>query len=198
MILVGLTGSIGMGKTTVGGFFAAAGAPVFDADAAVHEFYRGAGARAVEAAFPGVVGQGGVDRAALAARVLGDVGAMARLEGIVHPAVAAMREAFFQRARAQGRRLVVADIPLLLETGGERLVDVVVVVSAPEPVQKARTLTRAGMTEAKFQAIVARQMADRDKRRRAHAVIDTGGTLERTQAQVASFLRCVAAMTGRS
>jgi dephospho-CoA kinase len=196
MIVVGLTGSIAMGKSTVAAMFEAAGVCVFDSDAAVHALYRGPEALAVEAAFPGVLVCGEVDRAALAQRVLGDSEALARLESIVHPAVAKARQEFLLRAGAQGQRLVVVDIPLLFESGAEKSVDVIVVASASEAVQKARALAREGMTLQRFHRIIARQTPDREKRRRAHAVIDTNGALDATRAQVGGFLRCAAGMIG--
>ena len=197
MIVVGLTGSIAMGKSTVAAMFAAEGAPVFDADIAVHAFYRSPGAQAVESAFPGVLVDGAIDRNLLAQRVLADRAAIARLEAIVHPEVGKMRQAFLDAAATQGRRLVVVDIPLLFESGGDRAVDVVVVVSASEIVQKARALAREGMTLQRFEKIIAKQTPDREKRRRAHMVIDTNGALEATRAQVRGFLRCAATMAGR-
>jgi dephospho-CoA kinase len=197
VIVVGLTGSIAMGKSTVAAMFAAEGAPVFDSDAAVHAFYRSADAQAVEAAFPGVFVGAAIDRDRLAQRVMGDRAALARLEGIVHPMVAKARLAFLSRAAAQGRRLVVADVPLLFESGGEKSVAVIVVVSASEIVQKTRALARQGMTSERFAAIIARQTPDSEKRRRAHAIIDTNGALEATRAQVRGFLRCVSGMVGR-
>lgn len=197
MIVVGLTGSIAMGKSTVGAMFAAEGAPLFDADSAVHALYRGSGAQAVETAFPGVLRQGAVDRNRLAEIVLGDSAALARLEGIVHPLVAKAQREFLLRAAAQGRRLVVIDIPLLFESGGDRSVDVIVVVSASEIAQKARALGREGMTRERFDKIVAKQTPDKEKRRRAHMVIDTSGAIEATRAQVRGFLRCTSGMIGR-
>jgi dephospho-CoA kinase len=196
VIVVGLTGSIAMGKSTVAAMFEAEGVSVFDADAAVHVLYRGPQARAVEAAFPGVLVRGEIDRSALAQRVLGDSTALAQLESIVHPAVAKARQEFLQRALAQGRRLVVVDIPLLFESGAEKSADVIVVVTASETVQKARALAREGMTLQRFDRIIARQTPDREKRRRAHAVIDTNGALDATRAQVRGFLRCAAGMIG--
>ncbi|MBV9287472.1 MAG: dephospho-CoA kinase [Hyphomicrobiales bacterium] len=194
MIVAGLTGSIAMGKSTVGAMFAALGAPVFDADAAVRGFYAGEGANAVEAMFPGVVVEGSVDRGRLAEIALLDPAALERLEALVHPAVAAARAQFVGRAAAGGRRVAIVDVPLLLETGGESAVDLVVVVSAPEDVQRARALARRGMHDAKLDAIMLRQMSDSEKRRRAHFVINTGGSLERTLVQARQFLRAVAAM----
>lgn len=186
MIIVGLTGSIGMGKSTVAAMFAEEGAPGFDSDAAVHQLYAPGGAAVdpVEAAFPGVVKDGAVDRLALSARVVGDAEAIKRLEAIVHPLVREAQMRFLQRQREAGTRVVILDIPLLFEGGGDRLVDKTVVVSAPADVQRARVLTRPGMTEAKFEAILSRQMPDLEKRARADFVIDTSGTFEDTRAQV--------------
>jgi dephospho-CoA kinase len=196
VIIAGLTGSIAMGKTTVAKMFAALGAPVFDADAAVREFYRSPGAASVEAAFPGVLEAGEVNRDKLAAATLGDDQALRRLEAIVHPEVGRLRQAFLDRARGEGRRVVVVDVPLLFETAGEKRVDLVLVVSAGEAAQRARALARPGMSEAKLDAILARQTPDREKRRRAHFVIDTSSTFERTRAQTAGVLRAIAAMPG--
>ncbi len=196
MIVAGLTGSIAMGKSTVASMFAELGVPTFDADDAVRAFYAGDGARAVEAAFPGVMASGQVDRARLGSRVLGDAEALKRLEGLVHPAVAQARIQFLERAAFAGRRLVIVDVPLLFETGGEANVDLVIVVSAPHSVQRARALARPGMTEAKLEAILSRQTSDADKRRRAHFIIDTGGRLELTRAAVAQFMRSTAALSG--
>jgi dephospho-CoA kinase len=198
MILIGLTGSIAMGKSTVAAMFAAAGAPVFDSDAAVHAFYRSPEAQIVEAEFPSVSRDGAIDRNRLADLVVGDSSALARLEGIVHPVVEMARKAFVQKALAERARQVVIDIPLLLEIGADRSVDLVIVVSAPASVQKARALARPGMTRQRFESILARQASDREKRRRAHFIIDTGGSMEATMAQMRDILRCSAAMTGRS
>ncbi|MFZ0600768.1 MAG: dephospho-CoA kinase [Roseiarcus sp.] len=196
MIVVGLTGSIAMGKSTVSAMFAELGLPTFDADDAVRDFYAGEGATTIEAAFPGVVVSGRVDRERLGARVLGDAGALQRLEGLVHPAVAEARSRFLEAASAAGKRIVLVDVPLLFETGGDANVDLVIVVSAPESIQRDRVLGRAGMTEAKLHAILSRQMPDAEKRRRAHFVIDTRGRLELTRAVVAQFIRSTAAMAG--
>jgi dephospho-CoA kinase len=196
VIIAGLTGSIGMGKSTVGAMFADLGVPTFDADDAVRKFYAGDGAKAVEALFPGVTVSGHVDRERLGSQVLGDAEALQRLEGLVHPAVAQARVQFVEQAAVSGRRLVIVDVPLLFETGGEARVDLVIVVSAPESIQRARVLARAGMTDAKLEAILSRQMPDADKKRRAHFVIDTGGRLETTRAVVGQFMRSVAAMAG--
>ena len=194
MIVAGLTGSIAMGKSTVAGMFGELGVPVFDSDDAVRGFYSGDGAKAVEAAFPGVLVSGQVDRERLGARVLGDAGALRRLEGLVHPAVAQSRVQFVEREAAAGRRFVLIDVPLLFETRGEANVDLVIVVSAPESIQRERVLARAGMTEAKLEAILSRQMPDGEKRRRAHFIIDTRGSLELTSAVVGQFMRSVGAM----
>ncbi|MFG1373628.1 dephospho-CoA kinase [Xanthobacter oligotrophicus] len=191
MWILGLTGSIGMGKSATAGLFRAMGVPVHDADASVHALYRGAAVEPVEAAFPGVTRDGAIDRAALGARVLADPEAMKRLETIVHPLVRAEEEAFLAKARGAGVRLVVLDIPLLFETGGAGRVDAVAVVSASKAVQRARVLERAGMTEEKFETIVAKQMPDAEKRRRAHFVIDTGRGFPAAAHQVAGIVRAL-------
>ena len=187
-MIIGLTGSIGMGKSTVAAMFAEAGIPVFDADAEVRAM-QGPGGEllpAIEAAFPGSTGPGGVDRDRLGHQVFADKAALARLEAIVHPAVAARRAAFL--AAHADKRAVVFDIPLLFERGGHEAVDTIVVVSAPEPVQRARVLARPGMTEQKFAHIFGLQLHDSHKRARADHVIDTGTSLEETRAQVSAFL----------
>jgi dephospho-CoA kinase len=189
---LGLTGSIGMGKSTTAGLFRELGVPVHDADAAVHEIYGAEGVAPVEAAFPGVTVDGRIDRARLGARVLDDEPAMKRLEAIVHPLVRAREAAFLERARREGARIAVLDIPLLYETGAEGRVDAVVVVSAPESVQRERVLARPGMTEAKFAAILSRQMPDSEKRRRADHVIDTGRGIPAARDQVAALLKRLA------
>lgn len=191
MWILGLTGSIGMGKSATARMFRALGVPVHDADAAVHALYRGAAVAPVEAAFPGVARDGAIDRAALGARVLGDPEAMARLEAIVHPLVHAEEQAFLARARASGARLVVLDIPLLFETGGVGRTHAVAVVSAPKDVQRARVLARQGMTEDKFETILAKQMPDAEKRRRAHFVIDTGRGFAAAEHQVEGIVRAL-------
>ena len=190
MIVVGLTGSIGMGKSTVAKMFAEEGAPSFDSDAAVHALYArgGAGVGPVEAAFPGVARNGAIDRGALSARVVGDEAAMQCLEAIVHPLVRRAQGEFIESNRAAGIRYVVLDIPLLFESGGAKLVDKVVVVSAPADVQRERVLARPGMTAEKFETILARQVPDAEKRARADFVIDTGGPFETTRAQVRAVL----------
>lgn len=190
MITVGLTGSIGMGKSTTAAMFAAEGVPVYDADAEVHALYArgGAAVAPLEAAFPGVVVDGAVDRTLLSQRVVGKPDELKRLEAIVHPLVGESRVGFFQKAVAGGADIVVLDIPLLFETGGEKRLDAVVVVSAPADVQRQRVLARPGMDEAKLDAILARQMADAEKRARAHFVIDTGKGLDHARAQVRDVL----------
>jgi dephospho-CoA kinase len=190
-VRLGLTGSIGMGKSTVAAMFAEAGVPVFDADAAVHRLQgpRGRVVAAIEAAFPGTSGQGGVNRTALSEAVLGSETAMRLLESIVHPAVREERARFL--ADHADAPLIVFDVPLLFETGGERAVDKVAVVSAAEPVQRARVLARAGMSEAKLDAILARQVPDAEKRARADFVIPTDVPLEQTRAAVAAVIACL-------
>lgn len=186
--IIGLTGSIGMGKSTVAAMFAAHGVPVFDADAAVRRLQGPGGplVAPIEAAFPGATGPEGVRREALGAQVFGDPAALARLEAIVHPAVAAERGAFL--LEHAGAPLVVFDIPLLFEKGGAALVDEVVVVSAPAEVQRARVLARAGMTPDKFAHILGLQVPDAEKRARADHVIDTGTSLAETEAAVADLI----------
>jgi dephospho-CoA kinase len=196
MLVIGLTGSIGMGKTTAAAMFREHGVPVQDADAVVHALYSGAAVAPIEAAFPGTTTPAGVDREALGRRVLGDAAALEKLEAIVHPLVSAARDAFVAQARARGERRAVLDIPLLFETGSETSVDVIVVVSAPPDVQKARVLARSGMTTEKFAQVLARQMPDAEKRSRAHFIIDTGGDFAAARRQVADLLTATAALTG--
>ena len=190
MIVLGLTGSIGMGKTTVARMFAEAGAPVFDSDAAVHALYApgGAGAAAIAQVFPGVVRDGAVDRAALSAGVMNNPAALARLEAIVHPLVRAAQERFLDEQRAAGAAIVVLDIPLLYETGAHDRLNKIAVVSAPAHEQRARVLARPGMSEDKLDAILARQTPDAEKRAKADFVIDTGVSLEETRQQVRAVL----------
>ncbi|ATC23027.1 dephospho-CoA kinase [Caulobacter vibrioides] len=190
MLILGLTGSIGMGKSTTSKMFQDEGVPVYDADAAVHALYATGGAAVgpVEAAFPGVVVNGAIDRAKLSAQVVGNSEALAKLEAIVHPLVGAHRIGFFEQAKAEGHEIVVLDIPLLFETGGEKRVDKVVVVSAPAEVQRERVLARPEMTPEKFEAILARQTPDADKRARADFVIDTGQGLDNARRQVRDLL----------
>jgi len=186
---IGLTGSIGMGKSTTTAMFADEGVPVWDADAAVHRLYSpgGAAVAEVEKAFPAAVVAGSVDRAALRGSIADDPDALSRLEGIVHPLVALDRAGFLARAGAAGAPIVVLDIPLLYETGAEDAVDAVVVVSAPEDVQRARVLARPDMTEDALERILARQVPDAEKRARADHVIETTG-LDTTRAQVRKIL----------
>jgi dephospho-CoA kinase len=188
MIVLGLTGSIGMGKSTTAGLFRAQGIEVFDADEAVHDLYRNEAVPAVEAAFPGTTRQGEVDRQALAKRVLGDHIALQQLESIVHPMVSKVREKFLCDAKNRGLPLVVLDIPLLLETGNVK-VDAIVLVTAPEVVQKQRLNERPGMTEARMAAILARQMPDSDKRMKADFIIDTSLGLASAEAAVRDILQ---------
>lgn len=197
MIIVGLTGSIGMGKSTVAAMFRRLRVPVFDADAAVHVLQGPGGAAliAIEAAFPGTTSAAGVDRAKLGAAVFGEAGALRRLEAIVHPLVGAAQRRLLQRYRR--RPLVVLDIPLLFERGGVASVDVVVVVSAPAAVQRQRVLARPGMTAAKFDAIIAQQLPDTDKRARADIVIPTGCDRSVTWRAVKALVACLAASNVR-
>ncbi len=189
MLKIGLTGSIGMGKSTTAEMFRDAGVPVLDSDQIVHDLYRGAAVAPIEAAFPGVVVEGVVDRGRLAERVLGDPQALKRLEDIVHPLVWAARDAFLKAQEEKGARLVVYDVPLLFETGAEKSVDVIVVVSAPEDVQKARVLARLGMTEEKFAAILEKQVPDSQKRARADFVVRTDQGVDAARAQVQDILQ---------
>lgn len=197
MFIIGLTGSIGMGKTTAAGFFAAAGVPVHDADAVVHRLYEGKAVSLIEAAFPGVTAAGKVDRAKLGARITGDPTALKRLEAIVHPLVRQEEEKFLADAARRGAPVVVLDIPLLIETGGHERVDAVVTVSAPASVQRERVLSRPGMTDEKFDALIARQMPDAVKRAHADFVIDTSQDLDVARAQVMAVLDAVKTMPPR-
>jgi len=192
MIRLGLTGSIGMGKSATATMFREAGIPVHDSDAAVHRLYAGAAAPLIEAAFPGTVKDGVVDRALLGAVVLNNDAAMKKLESIVHPLVTETTLNFLATAEKAGHRLVVLDVPLLFEVGRDRDCDAIVVVSADPSVQRERVLVRPGMTEAKFQAIVARQIPDSEKRRRAHFVIDTGRGFEAARRAVKDVIRTLA------
>jgi len=191
MMIVALTGSIGMGKSTVGKMFAALGVPLFDADAAVHALYDrdGAAVEPIRAAFPeAVTADGAVDRAVLSKLVLNDAVKIKQLEAIVHPLVGQLRQQFLADAKARQAPFVLLDIPLLFEGEGHKHVDAIVVVSAPEQHQRSRVLARPGMSEEKFSAILARQVPDAEKRRRAHYVIDTGTSLEDTEAQVTALV----------
>jgi dephospho-CoA kinase len=193
MLVLGLTGSIASGKSTAAAMFAELGAAVFDADRAVHSLYAGKAVAPIEAAFPGATKNGAVDRAALLALIAEDRTALAKLEAIIHPLVREVEDVLRNEAAAAGRRLVVLDIPLLLETGGAARVDAVVVVTAPEAVRRERALRREGMTEERYRALVARQMPDEEKRKRAHFVIDSTGSYEATRRQVADIVRSLAA-----
>lgn len=192
MIILGLTGSIGMGKSTTAKLFAEEGVAVHDADAAVHALYEGEAAPLIEAAFPGTTQDGKVDRTLLARAVVGNADAMKRLEAIVHPLVAQSRDSFLAQARAGGATVAVLDIPLLFETGGEKLVDAVVVVSAVPEIQRQRVMERPGMTAEKFEALLAKQMPDAEKRRRADFIVDSGNGIEPARAQVRDILAKVA------
>jgi dephospho-CoA kinase len=196
MFILGLTGSIGMGKSTTSGFFREAGVPVHGSDAVVHQLYEGEAVAPVEAAFPGVTVDGRIDRTKLAAKLVGDGDAIKRLEAIVHPLVRSVTQRFVDAQRARGARVVVLDIPLLFETGGEKRVDAVVVVSAPAEVQRARVLGRPGMTAERLDTLLTRQMSDADKRARAHFVVDSSRSFDSARAQVHGILRAVAALPG--
>jgi len=190
MITLGLTGSIGMGKSATAAMFAEAGCPVYDADAEVHRLYAKGGAAVVpvEAAFPGVEEDGAINRAKLSAKVVGDHAAMDRLNGVVWPLLGANRREFFRKAEEDQVAIVVLDIPLLFETGGERNMDAVVVVSAPAEIQRQRVLAREDMNEAKLDAILARQMADAEKRAKAHFIVDTSLGFDAARAQVRDII----------
>ena len=188
MIVLGLTGSIGMGKTTTARMFSDFGVPVHDSDEAVHRLYRGKAAPLVEAAFPGTTADGVVDRAKLGERVLGDGAALRRLEALIHPLVRADATAFLKRHHAAGAPLAVVDIPLLFETDGRNRVDQVLVVTAPPEVQRERVLSRPGMTEEKFRNILAKQVPDGEKRRLADFVVDTGQGMVAAREQVAGII----------
>jgi dephospho-CoA kinase len=193
-----LTGSLGMGKSRTAQFFAEQGVPIYDADAVVHELYAREAVPIIERAFPGAVVDGKVDRARLAALVLGDDGALARLESIVHPLVAARREKFLADAWANKAKAVLLDVPLLFETRGERVCDAVVVASAPADVQRRRAFERPGMTEEKFTALLAKQLPDAEKRQRADFVVDTSQSFDHARAQVRDILRLIATMPKRA
>jgi dephospho-CoA kinase len=197
MLVLGLTGSIGMGKTTTARFFADEGVPVLDADAVVHQLYDGEAVAAIETAFPGTSRDGRIDREELSRRVVGNPEALKQLEAIVHPLVRAAQARFLADAERSGAPVAVLDVPLLFETGGERRVDAVVVVSAPADVQRARTLDRAGMTAEKFEALLQKQMPDDEKRRRADFVVDTSQSFDSARAQVRAILASVRAIRGR-
>lgn len=193
MFVIGLTGSIAMGKSTTARLFAEAGVPVHDSDVTVHRLYEAEAVAAIEAAFPGTTTNGKVDRQALGRRVLGDAAALQRLEAIVHPLVAEASRRFLTDAETAGEKIVVLDIPLLFETGGERRVDAVVVVSAPPEMQRQRVLER-GFDVERFEAVLARQIPDAEKRARADFVVDSGQGIEHARAQVRQILAAVANM----
>jgi len=194
LFILCLTGSLGMGKWRTASFFAEQGVPVYDSDAAVHALYAGEAAPMIESAFPGTTSDGQVDRAKLAARVVGDGAAFAKLEAIVHPLVAKARDAFISEAQARGARVVLLDVPLLFETGGERHCDAVVVVSAPLDMQRSRAFERPGMTEEKFAALVGKQIPDAEKRRRADFIVDTSQSFDHAREQVRDILQAIAKM----
>jgi dephospho-CoA kinase len=188
MLILGLTGSIGMGKSTTAKLFSDAGVPVYDADATVHLIYEGEAAPAIEAAFPGTVVNGKVDRTLLSPKVVHDAEAMKRLESIVHPMLRAHHQKFLDDAERSGAPVAVVDIPLLYETGGEKRVDAVVVVTTAPDVQRERILARDGMTPEKLDAILARQLPDAEKRKRADFVVDTSNGLDPVRAQIREIL----------
>jgi dephospho-CoA kinase len=197
MLILGLTGSIGMGKSTAAKLFAEAGVPVYDADAAVHHLYEGEAAPAIEAAFPGTTADGKVDRARLSARVVHDPAAMRQLEQIVHPMLSASRKKFFDDAETAGAAVAVVDVPLLFETGGEKRVDAVVVVTTSPELQRERVLARGTMDEEKLNSILARQMPDAEKRKRADFVVDTSHGLDPVRARIRDILAEAAKMPRR-
>jgi dephospho-CoA kinase len=197
MIILGLTGSIGMGKSTTAKLFMEAGVPVYDADATVHRLYEGEAAPAIEAAFPGTTMGGKVDRALLSARVVHDPSAMRRLEGIVHPMLGASRQKFLDDAERSGAPVAVVDIPLLYETKGEKRVDAVVVVTTTPEIQRQRILARDNMTGEKLDAILARQLPDAEKRKRADFVVDTSHGLDPVRTRIRDILDQAAKMPRR-
>jgi dephospho-CoA kinase len=195
MLVLGLTGSIGMGKSTTARLFSEAGIPVYDADAAVHAIYEGEAAPVIEATFPGTTVDGKVDREKLSAKVVHDTAAMKRLEQIVHPMLHVYRRAFLEQAERSGAAVVVVDVPLLFETGGEQDVDAVVVVTTTTDVQRKRILARNNMTSEKLEAILARQLPDVEKRTRADFVVDTSHGLDHVRAQIREILAAAAKMS---
>jgi dephospho-CoA kinase len=196
MFIIGLTGSIGMGKTTTAQLFAESNVPVHDADATVHRLYEGEAVAAIEAAFPGTTHNGKVDRAALGRRIVGNADALKRLEAIVHPLVRQAEVEFLENATESGAKVALLDIPLLFETGGDKRVDAVVVVTAPADVQRARVLER-GIDPAQLESLLARQMPDAEKRRRADFVVDTSRGIESARAQVQDILSAIQKMAKR-
>jgi dephospho-CoA kinase len=198
MLIIGLTGSIGMGKTTVAGYLAAGGVAVLDSDSVVHRLYAGEAVPHIEAAFPGATTGGAVDRARLSAALLAAEGGFERLEALIHPLVRKAQWRFLKEQAESGAALAVLDIPLLFETGGDALMDVTLVVSAPADIQAARVLQRPGMTPEKLEAIRARQLPDAEKRARADFIVDTGLPWEKTQAQVDRILESLAGRSGNA
>ena len=197
MLILGLTGSIGMGKSTTAKLFAEAGVPVYDADAAVHQLYEGEAVPAIEAAFPGTTAGGKVDRNKLSARVVHDPAAIRQLEQIVHPMLGASRQKFFQDAEQAGAPVAVVDVPLLYETGGEKRVDAVVVVTTSPENQRQRILARGTMTSEALDAILARQLPDAEKRKRADFIVDTSHGLEPVRERIRDILAEVVRMPQR-
>lgn len=197
MLVLGLTGSIGMGKSTTAKLFAEAGVPVYDADATVHKIYENEAVSAIEEAFPGTTVGGKVDRALLSAKVVHDPAAMKRLEAIVHPMLRAHHQQFLDDAESSGAPVAVVDVPLLFETGGEKRVDAVVVVTTSPEVQRERILARDNMTPEKLDAILARQMPDAEKRKRADFVVDTSNGLDPVRLQIREILEAAAKMPRR-
>lgn len=197
MRVLGLTGSIGMGKSTTAKLFAEAGVPVYDADATVHKVYEGEAVPAIEAAFPGTTANGRVDRARLSAKVVHDAAAIKRLEGIVHPMVRAYHQKFLDEAERAGAPVAVVDIPLLFETGGDQRVDAVVVVTTSPELQRERILARGTMSGETLDAILAKQMPDAEKRRRADFVVDTSHGLDPVRARIRDILDQVVKMPQR-
>jgi dephospho-CoA kinase len=197
MMILGLTGSIGMGKSTTAKLFAEAGVPVYDADATVHRVYEGEAVPAIEAAFPGTTSDGKVDRAKLSARVVRDPAAIQRLEQIVHPMLRSYHQKFLQDAEQAGAPVVVMDVPLLFETGGEKRVDAVVVVTTAPEVQRERILARGTMTAETLDAILVRQTPDAEKRRRADFVVDTSHGLDPVRVRIRDILAEVVKMPQR-
>jgi len=197
MLVLGLTGSVAMGKSTTARFFAEEGVPVHDADAVVHRLYEGDAVPVIEAAFPGTTADGKVDRVKLGTRVMGDLAALRQLEAIVHPLVQGAEQQFLAESEAKGAPVVLLDIPLLFETGGDARVDAVVVATAPAEVQRARVLERPGMTPQRLEAMLARQLPDSEKRLRADFVVDTSRGFDDARAQVQAILRKLATMPKR-
>src|ERR1700710_1933355 len=197
MIVLGLTGSIGMGKSTTAKLFAEAGVPVYDADATVHMIYQGEAALAIEAAFPGTTANGKVDRTKLSAQVVHDAAAMKRLEGIVHPMLRAYHQKFLRDAEQSGAAVAVVDVPLLYETGGEKRVDAVVVVTTTPETQRDRILARANMKQEMLDTVLARQLPDAEKRKRADFVVDTSHGLDPVRARIRDILEQAVKMPRR-